>query len=71
MYLAEMINLQTDHPGVHQGLIAGPLSVQLCEGSIFVCLSVDQTTEVTINKDTKQLVESAQIYGSVEPNNFP
>ena len=52
MYLAEMINLQTDHPGV-QGLIAGPLSVQLSEGSTFGRLPVDQTTEVTINKDTK------------------
>lgn len=48
-----MINLQTDHPGVHQGLIAGPLSVQLTEGSTFGRLPVDQTTEVTINKDTK------------------
>ena len=51
VYLAEMINLQTDHPDVHQGLMAGHFSVQLSEGSTFGLLPVDQTTEVTINKD--------------------
>lgn len=35
VYLAEMINLQTDHPDVHQGLMAGHFSVQLSEGSIY------------------------------------
>ena len=53
VYLAEMINLQTDHPDVHQGLMAGHFSVQLSEGSTFGRLPVDQTTEVTVNKDTK------------------
>ena len=53
VYLTEMTNLQTDHPGVHQGLMAGHFSVQLSEGSTFDRLPVDQTTEVTINKDTK------------------
>ena len=53
VYLAEVINLQTDHPGVHQGLMAGHFSVQLSGGSTFGRLPVDQTTEVTINKDTK------------------
>ena len=53
VYLAEMINLQTDHPSVHQGLMAGHFSFQLSEGSTFGRLPVDETTEVTINKDTK------------------
>lgn len=53
VYLAEMINLQTDHPGVHQGLMAGHFSVQLSEGSTLGHLPVDKTAEVTINKDTK------------------
>ena len=35
VYLAEMINLQTDHPDVQQGLMAGHFSVQLSEGSTF------------------------------------
>ena len=35
VYLAEMINLQTYHPSVHQGLMAGHLSIQLYEGSSF------------------------------------
>ena len=53
VYLTEMINLQTDHPDVHQGLMAGHFSVQLSEGSTFGRLPGNQTTEVTINKDTK------------------
>ena len=53
VYLAEMINLQTDHPGVPQGPMTGHLSVQLSEGSTFNRLTVDQTTEVTINKGIK------------------
>ena len=53
VYLADMVNLQTDHAGVHQGLMAGHFSVQLSEGSTFGRLPVDQTTKVTINKDTK------------------
>ena len=53
VYLAEMINPKTDHPDVHQGLMAGHFSVQLSEGSTFGRLSLDQTTEVTINKNTK------------------
>ena len=43
VYLAEMINLQTDQPDVHQGLMAGHFSVQLSEGSTFGRLPVDQT----------------------------
>ena len=48
-----MINLQTDHPGIHQGLMAGHFSLQLSDGSTFGRFPVDQTTEATINKDTK------------------
>ena len=47
------MNLQTDHPDAHEGLITGHFSVHLSEGSTFGRLPVDQTTEVTIDKDTK------------------
>ena len=63
-----MINLQTDHPDVHQGLMAGHFSVQLSEGSTFARLPVDQTAEVTINKDTKTaggVIESSLKTGAV------
>ena len=55
VYLAEVINLQTDHPGVriHQGLMTRHFSVQLSEVSTFGRLLVHLTTEVTISKDTK------------------
>ena len=53
VYLADMPKIQTDQPDVHRGLMTSYFLVQLSEESTFGRLPVDQTTEVTINKDTK------------------
>lgn len=53
VYYAQMMNLPTDHPDVHREFMNGHFSVQLGKKNPFGRLPVDQTTEVTVNKDTK------------------
>lgn len=52
-YLAQMRNLEGDHPAVYENFRSGGFSVQLAENNPFGRLPVDQTTEMTINKDTQ------------------
>lgn len=48
-----MINLHSEHPNVYSNFMNGIFSVQLAGESPFGRIPVDQTTEVTVNKDTK------------------
>ena len=48
-----MTSLQTDHPQKYEHFANGDLSVQLAADNPFGCIPVDQTTEVTLNKDTQ------------------
>lgn len=52
-YLAEMTNLQEKNPEVHGAFTSGQFSVQLSTKNPFGRIPVDQTTEVTVNKDTQ------------------
>ena len=52
-YFAQMTNLQTDHPQKYEHFANGDFSVQLAADNPFGCIPVDQTTEVTLNKDTQ------------------
>ena len=47
------MNLPSEHPEVYCNFMAGKFAVQLAEGSPFTRIPVDQTTKVTVNKDTK------------------
>ena len=49
-YFAEMTNLPEKNPGVYEAFKTGQFSVQM---SSFGRIPVDQTTEVTVNKDTQ------------------
>ena len=53
VYFAQMVNLPADHANVYEHFRNGGFSVQLTAGNPFGRIPVDQTTEVTINKDTK------------------
>ena len=53
VYYAQMINLPSEHPNVYSNFMNGKFSVQLAGESPFGRIPVDQTTEVTVNKDTK------------------
>ena len=53
VYYAEMTNLATDHPEIYQEFQKGNFSVQLTAGNPFGRIPVDQTTEMTVNKDTQ------------------
>ena len=53
VYYAQMINLPSEHPNVYSNFMNGRFSVQLAGESPFGRIPVDQTTEVTVNKDTK------------------
>ena len=53
VYYAQMKSLQSNHPEVYHRFMEGHFSVQLAEESPFGRIPVDQTTEVTVNKDTK------------------
>lgn len=53
VYLAQMNNLQRDHPEVKEQFDNGAFAVQLSDGNPFGRIPVDQTIEVTINKDTQ------------------
>ena len=48
-----MTTLEADHPEVYQSFMEEQFSVQLAGDNPFGRLPVDQTTEVTVNKDTK------------------
>jgi len=50
-----MSHLYETHPDVYEGFKQGWFAVQIGESNPFVCIPVDQTTEETINKDTKTL----------------
>ncbi len=52
-YFAQMTNLKDEHPEVEESFKAGWFSVQLSNSNTFGRLPVDQTTEVTVNRDTK------------------
>ncbi len=52
-YFAEMTNLPEKKPDVYEAFKAGQFSVQLSSNNPFGRIPVDQTTEVTINKDTQ------------------
>ena len=52
-YYAEMTNLAANHPAVYQAFLGGSFSVQLSSHNTFGRIPVDQTTEVTVNKDTQ------------------
>ena len=52
-YHGEMTNLPKHHPEIYQEFTEGKFAVQLSEGNPFGKLLVDQTTEVTVNKDTQ------------------
>ena len=48
-----MTRLATDQPEVYDNFMAGYFSVQLSGESPFGRIPVDQTTQITVNKDTK------------------
>ena len=53
VYYAQMTNLPAERPDVHQNFMEGQFSVQLFDESPFARIPVDQTREVTVDKDTK------------------
>ena len=52
-YFAEMTNLPEKNPCVYEAFKAGQFSVQMSSNNPFGRIPVDQTTEVTVNKDTQ------------------
>ena len=52
-YLAQMMSLDENHPEVFEEFKSGGFSVQLSSINPFGRIPVDQTTETTVNKDTK------------------
>lgn len=52
-YYAKMTNLSETNPDVHVAFEQGFFSVQLSKDNPFGKIPVDQTTEVTVNKDTQ------------------
>jgi len=52
-YYAQMSRLATDHPEVHAHFQEGGISVQLVSTNPFGRIPVDQTIEMTVNKDTQ------------------
>jgi hypothetical protein len=53
VYYADMSNMSTQYPDIYNNFLDGRFSVQLGSNNPFVKISVDQTTEETVNKDTK------------------
>ena len=53
VYYAEMTNLAASRPEIYQAFKDGNFSVQLTESNPFGRIPVDQTTEVTVNRDTQ------------------
>ena len=56
----QMINLQTDHPQVYQHFSNGGFSVQLADDNQFGHFPIDQTAEVTVNKDSQAVGGTTQ-----------
>ena len=52
-YFAQMTNLDQTNPEVQRAFKTGGFSVQLSSNNPFGRIPVDQTTEVTVNKDTQ------------------
>ncbi len=52
-YFAQMTNLPENNPDVHRAFQEGHFSVQMSSSNPFGRIPVDQTTEVTVNKDTQ------------------
>ncbi|KAL8580256.1 hypothetical protein ACOMHN_039318 [Nucella lapillus] len=52
-YYGQMTNLAADYQEIYQAIIGGNFAVQLKENNPFGRIPVDQTTEVTVNKDTQ------------------
>jgi hypothetical protein len=53
VYLSQMELLPIEHPEVHQHFLNGSFSTQMSNNNPFGCIPVDQTIEVTVNKDTQ------------------
>ncbi|KAL8587495.1 hypothetical protein ACOMHN_000901 [Nucella lapillus] len=52
-YYAQMTNLAASQPEIYKAFKDGNFSVQLTESNPFGRIPVDQTTEVTVNRDTQ------------------
>ena len=52
-YFAQMTNLSEKNPAVYEAFKTGNFSVQMSSNNPFGKIPVDQTTEVTVNKDTQ------------------
>ena len=52
-YYAQMTNLPEEHPDVYESFMTGIFSVQISGNNPFGRSPADQTTEVTVNKDTQ------------------
>lgn len=53
VYFLQMCNLQQDHPEVHEYLRSGGFTAQLSDNNPFGRVPIDQTIEMTVNKDTQ------------------
>ena len=53
LYFAQMTNLGDKNPEVQKAFKVGSFSVQLASSNPFGRIPVQQTTEVTVNKDTQ------------------
>lgn len=53
VYYAQMTNLAVDYPEIYQAFQDGNFAVQLTDQNPFGRIPVDQTTEVTVNRDTQ------------------
>ena len=52
-YFAEVTNLPVKNPDVYEAFKAGQYSVQISSCSLFGWIPIDQTNEVTVNKNTQ------------------
>ena len=48
-----MSNLHLEHPEIHEAFLDGDVSIQISGENPFGHIPMDQTTEVTVNKDTQ------------------
>lgn len=53
IYLADMMNLEEQHPDVHQAFADGNFSIQMNSKNPFGRIPVDQAIEESVNKDTQ------------------
>ena len=52
-YNAQMTSLPEEHPDVYESFMTDSLSVQISGNNPFGRITVDETTVVTVNKDTQ------------------